>query len=415
VDSVVLLAALAERKNKRTRLRAVHIHHGLHPNADQWSVHCSALAKRLEVPLTTLRVKVPRTKGASLEASAREARYEALAAELAPDEVLLTAHHEDDQLETVLLQLMRGAGIAGLAAMPEVAPFAGGTLARPLLTRSRAELEAWARANELTWVDDDTNANEQFDRNYLRHRVLPLLRERWPAAAHAASRSARHAAEAKQLLNTLALADIERAASGASLSVQHLRALSPDRRRNAVRFWISRAGYPVPDTKRLDEITTTLLNARSDANPSVEWNGVHLRRHADLLTLTRAELQAPTAPNEEVTWNWRARPRIQLADSNSSLEIEPDPHGPIDLDSLPPTLTIRARQGGERLRPNRNGRTKTLKSLLQEARIPPDDRAHIPLIHAGERLVAVADRWLDASVHATTATRHRARIRWQRT
>jgi len=419
VDSVVLLAALAARTNKRTRLRAVHVHHGLHPNADQWSVHCSALAKRLDVPLTTVRVKVPRTRGASLEASARDARYEAFAVELAPDEVLLTAHHEDDQLETVLLQLMRGAGVAGLAAMPEVAPFARGTLARPLLTRSRAELEAWARANDLTWVDDDTNANEQFDRNYLRRRVLPLIRERWPSAAHAASRSARHAAEAKQLLDALALADVERAASGASLSVQQLRALAPDRRRNAMRYWIARAGYLVPDTKRLEEITTTLLDARPDANPAIEWNGTQLRRHADLLTLIRATgavaPSATSALNEDVTWSWRALSRIQLSDSQSSLEIESDPHGPIDLNALPESLIIRRRKGGERLRPAQGGRTRTLKALLQEARIPPDDRANMPLIYAGERLIAVADRWLDASVQATDATRNRARIRWQRT
>jgi tRNA(Ile)-lysidine synthase len=415
VDSVVLLAALAARLRKRTRLRAVHVHHGLHADADQWSEHCAAVAKRLGVPLTTLRVKVARGRGDSPEAAARDARYEALAAELAPGEVLLTAHHEDDQLETVLLQLMRGAGVAGLAGMPEVAPFARGMLVRPLLSRSRAEIEAWARANDLTWVEDDTNANPQFDRNYLRHRVLPVLRQRWPAAAHAVSRSARHAAEAQGLLDALALADVERASNGASLSVQRLRALAPDRRRNAVRFWIARAGYPVPDTKRLREITTTLIDARADANPVVSWNTTRVRRHADQLTLERASASRATSPGDDaIAWNWRANPRIPLASTRGALEITPDPHGPIDLDALPTLLTIRQRRGGERLRPRRGGRTATVKSLLQSSRVPLGERAEIPLVFNDAQLVAVADRWVDHSIQATSTTQSRARLHWHR-
>ncbi len=415
MDSAVLLAALAARLRKRTRLRAVHVHHGLHANADQWSEHCATLAKRFGVPLTTMRIKVARGRGDSLEAAARHARYEALAAELAPGEVLLTAHHEDDQLETVLLQLMRGAGVAGLAGMPEVAPFARGTLVRPLLSRSRAELEAWARANELTWVDDDTNANEQFDRNYLRRRVLPVLRERWPAAAHAASRSARHAAEAQGLLDALALADVERASNGASLSVQRLRALAPDRRRNAVRFWIARAGYTVPDTKRLREITTTLIDARADANPVVSWNATRVCRHADQLTLESVRsARATSSDADAIGWDWRAQPRIPLADTRGALEITPDPHGPIDLDALPTVLTIRQRRGGERLRPRRGGRTATVKSLLQSSHVPLAERAAMPLVFNDEQLVAVADRWVDHSIQATSTTQSRARLHWHR-
>jgi tRNA(Ile)-lysidine synthase len=453
-DSVVLLASLArlarKRPRKRTRLRAVHIHHGLHPNANQWSEHCAALAKQLGVPLATLRVNVGWTRGLSVEAAAREARYAALAKVLEAGEVLLTAHHEDDQLETVLLQLMRGAGVAGLAAMPEVTPFARGTLARPLLTRSRAELEAWAKANDLAWVEDDTNANEQFDRNYLRRQILPLIRARWPSAARSVSRSARHAAEAKHLLDSLALADVERASNGASLSVQTLRALPPDRRRNAVRFWIARSGYPVPETKHLELITTALLDARPDANPTIAWNATQLRRHADHLSLeavvatqaadppehldaielarvsatlvtgtvaatgTLAKSATP-ASNAEINWNWRASARIQLSDSRGTLEITSDPHGPLDLAALPATLTLRRRQGGERLRPKRGGRTRTLKALLQEARVPLAERAHLPLVFADGRLIAVADRWLDDSVQAEAATRNRGRIRWHRT
>jgi tRNA(Ile)-lysidine synthase len=398
------------------RVRAVHVHHGLHPNADKWTEHCATIAAQLHVPLTVLRVKVARPRGASLEAAARDARYEALATELWPGEVLLTAHHEDDQLETVFLQLMRGAGIAGMAAMPEVTHFAQGVLARPLLTRSRADLEAWATSQALTWIDDDTNADEQLDRNYLRRRVLPVIRARWPSVAASVARTARHAAEAKRLLDTLALADVERASNGPALSVQHLRILDPDRRRNALRFWIARSGFTLPDTRRLDEITGPLLEARPDANPQVQWNGTLVQRHADLLSVqSKSATPVATATQvEDTDWNWRARSRVELGAARGALSIEPDPHGPIDLDSLPDTLTIRTRRGGERLRPSRGRPTKTLKSLFQEARLPLADREHIPLIFRGDYLVAAADRWLDASVQATQETRHRARLRWHR-
>lgn len=287
VDSTVLLAALAMRKSVRLKLRAIHINHGLHPDARRWAAQCRALAKHLRVPLAVVPVKVNRTRGTSLEAEARRARYEVFARELRDGEVLLTAHHEDDQLETVLLQLLRGAGLAGMAAMPEVTRFARGWLARPMLPVSRSALESWARGRKLGWVEDDTNVDERFDRNYLRRQVLPLLRARWSGAGRAVSRSARHAAEAQRLLNALALADVERAAEGEALSVKALRALSADRRRNALRFWIARQGATMPNTKRLEEIAGPMLSARLEASPKVAWEGSVVQRRDDLLCLQR--------------------------------------------------------------------------------------------------------------------------------
>jgi tRNA(Ile)-lysidine synthase len=439
IDSIALLAALAgepsadvrPRKAARSRrraprIRAVHVHHGLHPNAELWTAHCEKAAAQLGVPLTVLRVKVARPRGSSLEAAARAVRYEALASALQPGEVLLTAHHEDDQLETVLLQLMRGAGVAGLAAMPEVAPFAGAWLVRPLLSCSRAEIEDWVRAQGLTWVDDETNADERLDRNYLRRRVLPALRERWPSAASAASRSARHAAEARRLLDALALADVELAANGRELFVSRLRALDADRRRNAVRYWIARAGFTLPDTRRLDEIVGPLLNARADANPQVSWNGVRVQRHADLLALLPVQESAASSNATSSSgggerghlesppeWNWRAQPTLVM-EGGGTLAIVPDRHGPLDLDALPETLVLRPRRGGERLRPSRGRPTKTLKALLQEARVPLADREQLPLVFAGDRLIAAGDRWIEASVQAQASTRRRGRLVWRR-
>jgi tRNA(Ile)-lysidine synthase len=465
VDSTALLAALAALATKRPdsfQLRALHVDHGLRPSSKQWAAHCRALARKLHVQLKVLTTKVERPRGTSLEAAARNARYGLLAAALHPGEFLLTAHHSDDQLETVLLQLLRGSGLPGISAMPALAPFAHGFLARPLLSRSRAELETWVQEQGLTWIEDDTNADEALDRNYLRLRILPLIRDRWPGAATAVARSARHAAEAQSLLDKLALADVDRARYGESLSAKSLRALAPDRRRNALRFWIARAGFLAPDTRRLEELTGPLLDARPDANPFVTWGEgegtVRAQRHGDLLTLRTAPPHGlspnlspnpsptsrrgssravpteslpthptpPTAPPSvrttpptDLTWSWPNSPTYDLPRGLGTLELKPDPRGPLDLDSLPPTLTIRWRVGGERLSPRRGGPRRALKNLLQESRVPAHERADLPLLFSSipaseERLLAVADLLLDVTVQTTPATHRRARLRWKK-
>ena len=475
VDSTALLAALAKKQrgtgystsrapvSQRTasqrpaspRLRALHVDHGLRAASRQWAAHCRAVARELHVPLKVLTTKVERPRGTSLEAAARDARYRLLAEALHPGEILLTAHHNDDQLETVLLQLLRGSGLPGIAAMPAVAPFASGMLARPLLSRSRAELETWVRSQGLTWVEDDTNADDGLDRNYLRLRVLPLIRDRWPGSAAAVARSARHAAEAQSLLDTLARADVDRASYGESLSIKSLRALPADRLRNALRFWITRAGYLAPDTKRLDEITGPLLDARPDANPFVEWGegegSARAQRHGDLLSLTprmsptrssrasvpydpkgHTDLPAgdfltdspPGIPSlaarsrSVVVWSWHDSLVYDLPHNLGKLELEPDERGPLDLDALPHPLTIRWRRGGERLSPRRGGPRRALKNLLQESHVPLIERARLPLLFSNasavERLVAVADLLLDETVQATPTTQRRARLRWKK-
>jgi tRNA(Ile)-lysidine synthase len=423
VDSTALLAAIAQMR--ADRLRAVHVNHGLHPNATRWSAHCRKLARQLGVPLKVLAVSVARERGASLEEAARVARYRCFAEQLHPGEALLTAHTQDDQLETVLLQLFRGCGLPGLAAMPGVAPLGPGKLARPLLACTRSELEAWVRARELAWIEDDTNADERFDRNYLRRSVLPAVRQRWPGVGAAVARSARHAAEAQRLLSALAQADLERASDGGSLSVKALRLLPPDRRRNVLRLWIASGGHTLPDARRLQEIAGPLIDARADAHPRVEWGSeraasggnasrIIVMRHADLLSIgARAPVLDSGAPAGQLDWDWRESFRCALPDGGV-LELATEPHGPIDLDALPPRLAVTWRRGGEKLRVRRGGPRRALKSLLQEAHVPLAERARLPLIMAAGAVIAAADLWIDESVRAPPEARHRGRLVWRK-
>lgn len=409
-DSTALLAALAALPRPPLKLRAVHVDHRLHPRSRRWSAHCRRVARALGVPLEVRTARVERAPGESLEAVARTARYAQLAVALKDGEALLTAHHEDDQLETVLLQLLRGAGLAGIAAMPARATFARGLLVRPLLAWPREELLAFDRAQGLEWIEDPMNSDLHLDRNYLRARVLPPMRARWPGLAATVTRTARHAAEAQRLLDELGRADAARAAYGAALSAKALRSLTPERRRNALRVWITAAGYRAPPASRLEEIAGPLLAARFDAQPCVQWQGGRVQREADLLALS-ASVPGGAAP-AKVSWQWRQRPSRELPEYGGRLTLEGDARGPLDLEALPTTLTIRAREGGERLRPRPGGPRRALKSLMQEARIPLAQRASWPLLYAGEKLIAVPGLWVDESVRASEMSRRRARLVW---
>jgi tRNA(Ile)-lysidine synthase len=413
-DSTALLAALVQLPRQPRALRALHVDHRLQPQSRRWSRHCRRIARGLQVPFAVRSANIVRDHGESLEAAARAARYRLLGAALAQGEVLLTAHHQDDQLETVLLQLLRGAGVAGLAAMPALAPFASGMLVRPLLSVPRAALADWVRVQGLTWVEDESNAQLRPDRNYLRARVLPVIRARWPSAAATASRSARHLAEAQRLLDLLGAADAGRASCGAMLSARVLRRLPVERRRNALRFWISAAGLLAPPASRLEEIAGALLAAREDAQPLVAWEGAAVQRQGDLLVL-RAGVAADSAAQRlpELAWNWRRRRTQVLPPPFGALVLEPDARGPLDLDALGPTLMLRERRGGESLRPLRGGPRRALKQLLQEARVPVPRRAQLPLLFDRGRLIGVADLWLDESVQAHAASRRRARLLWR--
>jgi len=417
-DSVALLAALAvlARRHRRLALRALHVDHGLQRGSGAWARQCVRIAAALRVPIRVSRVRVDATSGQSLEAAARAARYAAFARALAPGEILLTAHHLEDQAETVLLQLLRGAGVAGLAAMPADAPFGRGRLVRPLLGVPRAALHEALRRGRLEWIEDPMNFDPRFDRAYLRAEVLPRLLARWPAAARALARSARHAQDAQQLLAQLAATDLAAARYGPDLSVAALRRLPDARRRNALRGWLAGHGARMPDARRLAEIAGPLLAARADAQPAATWEAGTVRRAAGRLSWEPATGAADAAEIPQAcTWCWQEQPIVWLPGARGRLELRRDAHGDLAIGTLPARLTVRWRAGGERLRPRSGGPSRPVKDLLQAARIAPWERAAMPLVYADASLVAVADRWVDAAWRAPRDAAPRGRIVWHRT
>lgn len=410
LDSTVLVHALARAIVDRPnyRMRVAHVDHQLHPDSAKWREHCGGVAQALRIEFVPLVVTVDASGDESPEAAAREARYGTLRQILRPNEVLLTAHHADDQLETMLLALMRGAGLRGLSGVPSVQIFGGGWLARPMLDFARAELEEWARAERLQWLDDPSNADTSFDRNFLRHHVLPALRERWPSAAHSATRSTAHLREAGRLLDVLAAADLGTVAGGSCVDVARLASLAPARRRNVLRHWIRQQGVRVPSTRKLATMERDLLIAREDRLPCVEWDSVQVRRYRGLLYCMRRPPQFE--PADTLTWN--ASQVLELPAQLGRLRVQRDALGGLAAARLPEALQVRFRHGGEELQPAGDAHHRKLKKLLQEASVLPWWRDRVPLIYAAERLVAVGDLWI-AEEFAARGGEDALRIVWE--
>ncbi len=420
VDSVALLLALQQLRRRSARwrrftLRAVHVNHQLRPAARSWEQHCRSLCAALEVPLVVRRVRVPQGPGRSLEAEARQVRYAALTRAMPTSELLLTAHHLDDQLETFLLQLLRGAGVAGLAAMGECTRLGERWLLRPLLSEPRSELETFARASAVAWVDDDSNVDQRFDRNYLRQRVLPLLRERWPAVATVVARSAANLADAQDVLREQALADLERLAPRGPLELAALAELSVTRQRNALREWLRAAGLPLPDRVHLERIRCELPAARADAQPIVRWGTAEVRRFRGQLYA----LAQPPVPVPEGEWRWQQARPYALGPNRGVLRLRSDRNGQVDARRLPAVLTVTGRAAGESLRPSRGEPRRSLKELLRAAAVLPWERNHWPLLRAGGAsgpIVAVVDLAIDAAYRAEaggTPPRDRLSLVWE--
>jgi len=415
VDSVVLLDSL--RRIARTlgfRLSALHINHQLSPNAGRWAAFCRSLCRARGIPFRVVKVRVPR--GNSVEAAARAARYEAFAGATA--DYIVLAQHQDDQAETVLLQLLRGAGVKGLAAMPLLRKAEGRrqkaegkskkaghpssfilhpSILRPLLDVTRAEIEAYARKRKLKWVEDESNQDIYFQRNYLRHEVLPVIARRFPAYRATLARAAQHLADAARMLDEMAAADGAGWIEAGSLAVDAFRRLPATRARNLLRYFLAGHGLNMPGAVRLEEALRQALDAKQDARVLVELGNFTLRRHAGNLHLVRSG-SAPPAHFEK---RWRGEKKIALPELGGVLSLAPARGSGISLARLGARpVTIRVRQGGERLQPDCRRPRRSLKNLLQEARLPPWQREGLPLLYCGEHLVWVAGIGVDCRYQA---------------
>jgi len=404
LDSTVLLHALSRLAVAMPGiiLRAVHIDHGMQAGSAAWSVHCETICAELAVPYENRRVVVDPNGSEGPEATARAARYAALADALQPDEVLLLAQHQDDQLETYLLQLMRGGGVRGLAAMPAEADFACGSLCRPLLDTPRDVLEAYAAAANLAWVDDPSNTDETYDRNYLRHQVLPRLRARWPGAASRVARSARYAAEAAELGDSLAAIDAAGVRVGCALRIAELQRLPMLRQRNLVRFVIRDLGLPVPPERRLFEIWHSVLPAVIDALPQLHWPGGFATRYRRwLYFLPAGAAMPPLAERFSLTPDFAGTEQVlEMGGAAGRLVMRRTVGRGLALASLLRPVEVRFRTGGERLQPAGTRHHRRLKNLFQEAGVLPWMRSAIPLLLSDGRLLAVGDAWFAADALA---------------
>jgi len=409
-DSMVLLDALgALRAGTPIAVCAVHVHHGLSPNADAWAEFCAAECAHRDIALTVHRVRVERAPGASLEATARDARLAALGA--TDVDLVALAHHADDQAETLLLQLLRGAGPHGLAAMGAVRESVSPAFVRPLLALPRAALETYARRHALRWIDDESNADTGLKRNYLRHEIAPRLATAFPGFPGTLVRAAAHQAEAAQLLDELAALDADGAlapgADGAATlergRLAVLAARSPARARNLLRWFVRGHGLQPPSTARLAAMLTQLTRAAPDARVRLAHAGIELGIYRE-----RIVVHAPAVAPFVAAWS-----------GESALEL---PHGVLEFAAAQgeglarralhaARVTVRGREGGERLQIAARGPARALKRLLQDAHVPPWQRAALPLVFCDDTLAAVPGVGVDATLR-TPAGAPGIVIRW---
>jgi tRNA(Ile)-lysidine synthase len=391
IDSTVLLHALAKSATGIPIL-AVHVDHCLHPQSGEWAGHCASFASSLSVGFRVDRVNVASDGGAGPEAAAREARYEALLSIVEDGDCLLSGHHEDDQAETLLLNLIRGSGPAGLAGIGARQAFGRGLLLRPMLGVAASAIEDYARRHELTWIDDPSNVDTRFDRNFLRRDILPLLAARWPAVSERLRWSAELAGESAELLDELADIDIETCGRPSRLGMAAMQSLSAVRQRNLLRRAVRRCGLPPPPATRLEQAVKELISAREDAQPLVRWSGGELRRYRDEVFVLRPMPDAEAAANGLLL---RPGEWLPLEPSMGAIRLCEDGAGGIDPALAVAGLRVRYREGGEEIRIG--GNTRKLKKLMQEAGLLPWMRERIPLLHAGEDLVAVGDLWVSSA------------------
>lgn len=396
LDSGVLLHLLASDEDIRRRgLRAIHVHHGLHADADAWARHCADVCAALDVPLQVARVQVASDAGMGLEGAARQARHRAFESALAPGEVLVLAHHRGDQAETFLLRALRGSGVDGLGAMRPWRAFAQGWCWRPLLGVPRARLHDCAMTLGLNWIEDPSNAQDAADRNFLRLQVLPLLRQRWPHADAALARSAALAAEASALLDREA--DLP---PDGRLALDALRMLPRERRARVLRAWVVARGLPPLPSRGIDHVERAIESAAADRTAQFAWHGAWIRRWRGALHAGHDD----AAIDPDWTREWDGRAPLRLPDGGS-VEL-------LGVPAFDVPLRARLRRGGERIVMPGRSHSHALKHMLQDAGIPPWLRGRVVLLCSDDgQVMGAGDRIVSAPLQAWLQERG-AHLRW---
>ena len=389
LDSQVLLHLCGQSKYVN-KIKAIHIHHGLSNNADQWVEHCKESCQILKIPLIIKYIKINelKKKKESLEEVARQARYEIFEELLEENDVLLMAHHADDQAETFLLRALRGAGIEGLSAIPQQRKLGKGLLYRPLLNFSRVELQEYASKNNLKWIEDESNQSEEFDRNFLRKQIIPNLKERWKGLEKTLCRTANLQTETAQLLMEIASEDLIQCQGDDKniLNIEKLLQLSEQRQTNLLRYWLKSLNFEIPSRIKIQQIQKDILLSKIDRQPCVKWEGVEIRRYREHL-YAMSPLPPKILQPIEFIWNIKETLKLPFGELRAKKEMFGLPNN---------TYQIRFRKGGETCFVF--GQHHEVKKLLQEKGVPTWLRAFIPLIYHENRLVAIpnvviADDW----------------------
>ncbi len=396
LDSTVLLHAAARIPG--IRIRAIHIHHGLHPDAERWAEHCKKVCHELTIELDVVKVAVNKNQGKGTEAAARHARYHAIAKHIHDNEILLTAHHLQDQAETLLLRLLRGSGSQGMGAMRELDSAHGFLQLRPLLSVAKADLQDYASGEKLIWIEDPSNEKTDFDRNYLRHEILPLLEKRWPQTAANLSRSAQLLAEEHLCLREQSeffLAKIQ-GVDRHAISVSGLLQRSKPWRAQILRTWTSSLDTPPLPANILQEIEQSLLTAKPDANAQVRWADAEITRWRDCLYLSAIKTGIPE--DWQCIWNGDGSFTMPNGDCwGFESSDQPTSIASLTHDALGGDLLVSLRKGGENIQLANREHHSSVKNCLLELGVPPWERRRLPLLFAstGECL-AVGDILLSA-------------------
>ena len=427
-SSALLHLAHGYAREHGLALFAFHVHHGISPNADSWLAHCKAACDALGIAFDERHVTLAKGKS-GVEAAARKLRYAALGEMCALHGVrlMLTAHHLDDQAETVLLQLLRGSGTAGLSGMdaansaPELLGNPELVMARPLLPVTREALEEYVGANAIGYIDDESNTDPRYARNALRLQVIPALAQAFPGFQERFARSAAHAQSAQRMLTELAAQDLASCLDGDTIDVAQLRAMSIDRVQNLLRYWFATRALRMPSTAWLAEMVTQLVEARHDAQLLVTHPDCHIRRHRDRLYITPklGDLAGLRDPDDEgifvkyaQQFRWQGEAQIAFPDYGGTLYFDEAEQGVDPAWLRAQALQIDFRKGGERLKPAANRPTRSLKYHYQACNVPAWERTRLPIVSAGAALLFAAGIGMDCH-HLAAGPGPLIRLRWQ--